>query len=300
MNARTLFFLLACIVLIWAGTGCSPAGTADTPLPSPQETAVPSEVPTTVPTEVPIPESAPLVEAPQVRHLYMQDENHGWALLWDHASNAGGVARSVDGGLTWYDVTPAGLETRIRDALCFFLDYATSWMLIPNLTQTAALPLLSDGGLILSYPRQGTETGTFYSTTNGGADWTFIASIPFGSAKFFFIDNSNGWAVTSHSLPGSTITPIFQTTSGGQTWLPVYSNDPANPVGSMKPESAGFWTGIVFIDTQNGFYTSGGEATVNLYNTADGGSTWLKQDIQLPNNIGDVSSVTVRQPIFFD
>ena len=62
----------------------------------------------------------PVAASPSIQSLYMLDLNNGWALTDT------GVVRTSDGGSTWYNATPAGLNG--APASPFFLDASTGWL----------------------------------------------------------------------------------------------------------------------------------------------------------------------------
>ena len=91
-----------------------PATAAPT-VPAPTDTATP--IPST---SAPSQPALPVAASPSIQSLYMLDLNNGWALTDT------GVVRTADGGSTWYNATPGGLNG--APASPFFLDDRTGWL----------------------------------------------------------------------------------------------------------------------------------------------------------------------------
>lgn len=137
--------------------------------------------------------------------IRMVDENTGWAM--------GGrcLLRTADGGRTWADVTPPGVEKAVRELELEFLDASTAWVAVSSDSQ----------------PRL-----TVFRTTDGGRNWsgTAVAKKSGGNlngAFLDFIDARNGWLmiVPEHGMssrPGE----LYQTGDGGDHWsLVSFSGD---------------------------------------------------------------------------
>jgi photosystem II stability/assembly factor-like uncharacterized protein len=132
----------------------------------------------------------------------------------------GAVLRTLDGGLSWLDVTPA--SGGFRDV--FFLDATTGWI----------------GG------------SSLYKTTDGGTSWTR----QFGNdstefTSISFSDSQNGWAVGFANL-------VLHTTDGGQNWVaqnvgapPLTAINGVTAICSTTAWIAG-WNGFVARTTDSG------------------------------------------------
>ena len=267
MNTRTVSKLLAgMLLLIVLQAGCATPTAQGSPIPPTESPSLPtaSPLPTATATAVPappIPPSAPLVDQPRVAVVQMVDEQSGWGVLdVDPNSRLAAIGRTMDGSLTWYNVTPAGAEAFTQDDAFFFLDNRTAWLLLPKDDTTSSL----------------------YRTTDGGATWIAADAVPFIDARFSFINDTLGWALT-HPIAGDydTVT-IFKTTDSGQNWQAVYSGDPANPMGGVLPSAPRIPNDVVFVDAQTGWMAAAGLDSIGLYMTEDGGVNWVQQDLALP------------------
>jgi photosystem II stability/assembly factor-like uncharacterized protein len=89
-------------------------------------------------------------------------------------------AMSDDRGQTWTSWKSTGNE--------FILDAKLGWRLL--------------------------SPGELQQTTDGGLNWMTIKNVTWDDAQFDFVNEQEGWAITSR---GQT-TAFLQTSNGGQTW----------------------------------------------------------------------------------
>jgi len=229
--------------------------------------------PSSTPTEEPE-ISLPVFTDPVIYDFEMFTPMDGWALTQDNDR----LLRTVDGGLTWMDATPAELHPLPPDVTslwieAFFLNAETAWF-SPN-----------------SF---GSE---LYHSQDGGVNW-MITTLPFERARYFFLDEDLGFALADLGAgAGSHYVALHRTDDGSETWTEVFTHAP----GELKslPES-GSKNGITFLDENNGFI--GGTYPMTdyfyLHTTTDGGVNWvLETDISLPDSyVG--SWLEVHQPVF--
>jgi photosystem II stability/assembly factor-like uncharacterized protein len=143
--------------------------------------------------------SEPTVPLTTIRML---DQVNGWALT------KSAILTTSDGGQTWRDVTPAGIQLNARST-GDFMDGNHAW--VDTL--------------------QG-STVTVLRTSDGGANWR-SATFPTQQLSLdrpHFITPQDGWmaAVTAQGM-FHTDEEIYQTTNGGQNWTLVAStSEPAS------------------------------------------------------------------------
>ena len=141
----------------------------------------------------------------------------------------------------------------------------------------------------------GTTTGGIYKTTDGGTNWlSKLSGTTSGLYAIRFLDKNTGYAVGSNST-------IIKTSDGGENWVPVNTGTTAKLFRSLyiQNENTLFvvgntsvlktidggqtWTqsqlsstlfDITFTSVNNG-YICGSSGTI--YQTKDGGNTWIKQ-----------------------
>jgi photosystem II stability/assembly factor-like uncharacterized protein len=287
LNFKILPGGLAVLLILSACSSVSPAMatlTAQSPLQAATETAV--QVPATAAATLPaaadtasavpattksIVGSLPLATSPSIHALDMLDDNNGWGLTDT------GVVRTMDGGASWYNVTPAGLNG--APVAPFFLNATTAWLAAMGADPT---------------------TGALYHTTDGGASWSSVP-VPFGGGSLHFVDPMNGWELVGLSAGMShEAVAIYRTGDGGATWSKVFTDDPNTPGFSDSLPLVGDKNGISATDSQHAWVTGAQPSSnfIYIYSTQDGGTTWTHQDTSLPAGYSDAMTGP-SLPIFF-
>ncbi|HUI28863.1 MAG TPA: YCF48-related protein [Candidatus Acidoferrales bacterium] len=164
-------------------------------------------------------------------------QTHGWKInaIGAGFGDAHGavIHKTTDGGSTWEkkiistDSGEVGLQIQ-------FVDDNNGWALIYN---------LSNG------------SGSLQKSTDGGDNWTSIASDSVGI--FYFVDANNGWTVAG-SQDSSML--ICHTTNGGVNWVSQYTD-----------RSPGTLNAIQFTDLDNGWVVGD---SGKILKTTDGGANW--------------------------
>jgi len=226
------------------------------------------------------------------------DAQISWA-QWDAPEQglSGFLLRSLDGGKTWQEVTPAsGYPIGSR---FFALDELHAWVAPAAIAQGSEV-----------------EAGYIWRTADGGQTWQpstplqlQLQSEPalmenFLPQALYFLDEQHGWAVIAvgHYM-NQDVLVIYATQDGGQTWTNIadkFSMGQADGQdgGAAMPCRV---TGITFLDPQHG-YMSGDCIAVSMNSgwsilaTADGGHTWQEQLLPEPSGVPSVLKQAENSP----
>jgi photosystem II stability/assembly factor-like uncharacterized protein len=203
----------------------------------------------------------------------MKDTLNGWGLTEQKA------LRTVDGGATWLDITPAGGAAFNPGARGFFLDAQNAWVLVPA---------------------EDFMSGALYRTTDSGLTWQSSSTL-FGGAQLFFLDKNTGWALFVPSAgAGSAEADVFQTSDGGQTWTETFKMEPGQPESAGGLPFAGMKNGLSFRDPLHGWVTGSEpmDGYAWLFASQDGGHAWQHLELTLPQGY-EVAMLSIDPPIFF-
>ncbi len=274
-----LFLSLGLILL--AISACSVQETTSAPVDEPSPPVLEStetHAPQPSPTEESSGESPslPVVDAPQLTSMRFFDESNGWGMTGTN------VLRTEDGGVTWFDVSPAGVSDLGFGAVGYFYDPSHGWLAVSN-------------------PMDPAESGELYRTSDGGVSWAESTLPPSMGGRFSFVDPSNGFFMADLGAgAGSNWVGIYSTTDGGATWTPEYVPEPGMPEGEGALPGSGQKSGMTFVDTDRGWVTGNipMDNYLYLYNSNDGGSTWNEQGGPIPTDFGTVFTGTYP-PVFF-
>lgn len=258
----TLRIGLLALAFLLSGCNISVTSFPASPEPSVENTIEPTEAPPTPYPDTPAPPSldAPLIEAPAFIAIQFFNELDGWGLTETY------IVRTNDGGINWYNVTPADLDEAGFAVQMFILDNDHAWVQKPDFN---------------NFP----NNGLLYHTADGGRTWG-ISSTPFSGGDLSFLDADNGWVLADLGVgAGSNAVAVFQTTDGGATWTQTYTNDPNNPEAADTLPLGGIKADLVPLNMQTAWvggviYSPG---TIYLYRTEDGGHTWAPVTLELPD-----------------
>jgi photosystem II stability/assembly factor-like uncharacterized protein len=281
------------VVTVWCAFGCArpPTPTAAPPAtPSPTASAEPTASPSptlapavepTLLAATPLPASSPLEHmAPGsplvISWIQMVNTTTGWA-TGGAEDAADHVVRTLDGGVTWRDVTPPE-ETPSPDlpktALVFALDSLRAWVIYAPAT---------------GYPAP--VAPVVWRTTDGGESWQ--PSVPlsteglyemFAPVRFFFLDASHGWLMVGLGAGMShEYIALYRTMDGAVTWERLL-----DPYGIYIQSFTK--TGMTFADSEYGWVTRdsfGVQPGFLLDITRDGGLTWEERVMDAPDPAPD-------------
>jgi photosystem II stability/assembly factor-like uncharacterized protein len=184
-----------------------------------------------------------------------------WAAGGDRRTgDEGTVVRTIDGGLSWLNVTPPdGATQEFRNVKAFDADHAL-------------LLAVGEG-----------SASRIYRTVDGGTSWQLVFTNPDENAFYdgmAFFDDRRGLAV-SDAVDGTF--PILATADGGSTWNLVPSDGiPAALDGEFLFASG---TSLVTVGRNDAWFgTTATDRNPRIFHTNDGGITWTVADTPIPGS----------------
>lgn len=228
--------------------------------------------------DTPIPSQSPAANPISERssaQIRMVDKKNGWAF-------GTSVKRTNDGGLTWVDRTPQGYDNSRYEPFLFNEQF--TWFVVR--------------------PADDEPNWTIYRTADGGNSWTSTTipikdtwTVPSVNTAFnlYFTDEKTGvFSFISDPAAGPVKTALYQTTDGGQTWKYVNKIAPDGVLVSTA-------SGMSFSDRLHGFITfpNSKDTQPEIYGTFDGGTTWKRLTLDLPQDIKDAVFFAEHPPQFF-
>ncbi|MEJ5244159.1 MAG: YCF48-related protein [Bacteroidota bacterium] len=177
---------------------------------------------------------------------YHLEHIHFPTLQIGYTSGVEGIFKTVNGGLTWYDITPDQLQSYWG---CYFMNADTGWVV--------------GGGCADDVQR-------FYRTTNGGASWTlFLANEPnSGMTDLIVYPDGTGHAASSGV--------IWKTTDMGTTWQ-IHSR-----TGSKVWHEEITRAGNSFLIPAAGTTCSGAGNTGGILFSTNDGDSWNRTIVRAP------------------
>jgi PKD repeat protein len=238
-----------------------------------------------------------------ISNLEALDANTAWVCAYQRSTpysitNPGGgvIYKTTNGGVSWANVTAAGMFTNVASSFANFVSFLTPSVGIANgdavggeyelwrtidggLTWTAVPgsnipnPLSSNEYAIVNLYAKfgpsnfwfGTNQGRIYRTSDAGVTWnvTAVAASNATITEIAFSDANNGVAYAASGAGGATF-QIFNTTNGGVTWsliTPLSPNVGRNDICAIPGTN---------------FYASVGAGNTNqvISYSKDNGVTW--------------------------
>lgn len=208
-----------------------------------------------------------------LRHIMFVDENIGYAVGGTNTS--GTIVKTTDGGETWSEITPAGVNSWLQK--CHFLNKDTGFVV----GDSARLFKTTNGGVSFdkiptNLPKKRTffsvyfknelegivglkDSGMIMKTVDGGHTFTKVYedNVNIFVNKICFPTSNTGYACGRYGT-------IVKSIDGGSTWIKQNSN-----TGQI------LWD-MQFLNENLGFACgSGMSGTGLLFCTDDGGKTWF-------------------------
>lgn len=209
---------------------------------------------------------------PPLEKLHMFTAQIGWAIS-PVSSQTARILHTSTGVNAWQDVTPVGAQQLSIPTATMFFDPLNAWVAVDNL---------------------------LYRTHDAGQTWEQAHINDQGTlSQIDFLTHQLGWAlVKKAAFTGNMVVDLLRTTDGGASWQIIsVSNTPSQTHPGAIPFQ-GTKSGLTFVSPTTGWVTgftnTGHEAW--LYMTQDGGVSWQRQTLSLPE---DAFQVTTIVPTFF-
>jgi photosystem II stability/assembly factor-like uncharacterized protein len=139
-----------------------------------------------------------------------------------------------------------------------------------------------------------TEGLNLYRSTDGGATWRPMPRPTFPVADVFFIDSTEGWAVSESPTSGLNSAVLYRTADAGQTW---------SRIGALPSSSPMAWVygvgnyRVTFSRNADGTLTGWYVGQGDLFVTRDMGLTWRPASLAAPATVAGWT-MTPAQPVF--
>jgi photosystem II stability/assembly factor-like uncharacterized protein len=191
--------------------------------------------------------------------IKMLNMSIGWAVT----SSNNHVLRTIDGGVSWKDVTPPYTHAdHYAGMVEDFLNASLAWIALA--------------------PANGSPPIQVFRTTNGGQTWQSSSVSSDNVGQITFINAQDGWLLAGiEAAAGPKSVDVFRTTDGGKTWTNVSTASATYTAPGALPPGAEWLT---FPDASTGWATGSSPVTqlIWLYVTHDGGATWQHQTLPRP------------------
>ena len=203
------------------------------------------------------------------------------ANLGFYGAQSGQIAKTTDGGATWYNTNVTGELKTVRGFS--FYDQNTMWACASsgiiykssdggeNWTQIADLDVASLYTIYFLNDQMGYtagDGGKIYKCLDGSANWVLVDSV--GDDRLHaidFLDNNTGFVVGYNGILGKTI-------DGGNSW------DVIDTLAVINDSTFDELWDIEFVSSIEGWIGAGNSVGANgaFYHTTDAGNTWQKYD----------------------
>jgi hypothetical protein len=263
--------------------------TASSSMLSPSSTIVPTHKTTTLSTPTTtlkhLIDRVGIFPEAELQSLDWLDGSTAWAI-----DIQGSILRAADQDENWIKkFTPPTELDSTRTSAHFFLDADNAWVLYKD---------------ALGDPLQ--PYALFY-THNAGQEWQRGGEFPndfepFSPASIYFINPQQGWFL-GQIYPGmhQVYALLYATQDGGATWELIHDGTPLNKQpDTILPGSYSLSMGtrpFSFLDPKTGY-----AGIYDLFETTDGGRSWLQQDLLPPPSMPALSDpyTYVHPPQFID
>jgi photosystem II stability/assembly factor-like uncharacterized protein len=246
--------------------------------------------------------------------IWFVDANTGWLV-----NSNGHVHHTTDGGETWRRQLAVGGGGYLRcvafatpkrgwvgvigtpaKRLYETSDGGATWTVAPGVDGLAGAPpaicglsVVDENVVYASGTNEPTLPTGVMKTVDGGRTWTAQAMDDHAAllVDCFFPEAERGWVVGGRNVPGASdpdprnnVTPVvLYTEDGGASWRDL--------VADVELPSGEWGWKIDFVDREVGYVTLENMKDGAVLKTVDGGMTWVRKEIDDPQNNANVEGV---------
>jgi photosystem II stability/assembly factor-like uncharacterized protein len=177
------------------------------------------------------------------------------------------VALTTNGGRTWREVAPRELRVARDSSVIGTVDF-----------------LSAHDAWIMHGTIEGFSHQTLMATQDRGRSWATVGPLPARGCQVQFITPEVGWCVFDSGAGGAAPVIVYRTVDGGRRWMLMSrSSSPTGPPATPGSLPLGCDKQITFLTLQRGWTSFVCAAGVSpLYETLDGGRTWLRRQVRPP------------------
>jgi photosystem II stability/assembly factor-like uncharacterized protein len=220
-----------------------------------------------------------------LRQVWFAGASTAWAWTQDLNGKPQGLELTTTAGRTWTDVTPPGLSQQTGDHVItgfYGLTPADAWVIYGGVSDSSAQHLAA--------------------TTDGGRHWTTVATTPSVTINQYtyhcgvdFVTAQDGWCQAEPPFVGSESVYLWHTTDGGRRWQLISRTTPEGGTAGALPYGGD--KNIQFLSPTTGWAIFASPRTAPLYETTDGGRTWVKKKVAIAPGNPDSGTGFTGQPL---
>jgi photosystem II stability/assembly factor-like uncharacterized protein len=215
----------------------------------------------------------------------------GSSTLWvvtqsvDAPSGGGqGIELTTSAGRFWKNVTPKGLNVgggRHFMGGFFALSSKRAWVAYGG----------SNG------------PSTLETTGNAGRTWSKVGLLPKTGCTYQFVTVEDGTCSALEGAGGSMTIIIYRTDNGGATWRSIFNNtalamSPMTMVKGSIPFACDKTVDFTSATTGFALFLCNGGSGAIIYETLDGGKTWVGRDVSQPSSVPEGGGGFWGPPVF--
>jgi photosystem II stability/assembly factor-like uncharacterized protein len=254
------------------------------------------------------------VQTGEFQDLYFYAEGEGVIVIRDLSNDVvpTKIFRTLNDGVNWEDISPDVTVNGVGVGQCQFLNqnigflatektlYTTmnggeDWMSTDFNEYILSLDFLdADHGILGTWDGTFNYKGGMLTTTDGGLTWTntLLDETYTSIVEVRQISNTIAYAAPIHSWAAIQAGYIYKSTDSGNSW---------NTIDIPMPDDDFTIRQIDFKDEMNGVVCVGNYITTKIYQTTNGGQTWVEEgeisstndsDLQLTPNSGYLGGKT--------